>query len=412
MSASILAVGLMAAIVSVGIATDPAFSAAPGVTSNSITIGIITSLTGPAANQELGVVPSAEARIDEQNAHGGVFGRKIKVIVEDDATNPETNGTVSQVLVSKGVLAVIDQSATVFGGYKVFQKAGIPVVGGAFDGPEWGQQPNTNMFSIDGPLDPGDPATTTLPAFVKAHGGKVVASLGYSISPSSVASATGFIYASQELGLQKGYLNTTLPFGSVAVTPLALQIKSANVDSIYLPLDQDTNFAILTALKQDGLTLKVGVSATGYGQALLDAKALLPDVQGTYFTTIGEPVELHTTATKNFQAALAKYAHYTGVPGFDYYEGWASADLFIKGLELAGKHPTLSGFINALHKVTNYNAGGLLSPVNLTLKDFGKAPAVQCGWETQLQGDKFVPVPANGKPTCGKTLPNSNQLSG
>jgi len=381
------------------------------MTNNSITIGLITELTGTAAPQYTGLVPSARARIDLQNARGGINGRKIRLIVEDDATNPATNATVSQFLVSKGVFGVIDESAVVFGGYKVFQQAGIPVTGGAYDGGEWGLEPNTNMFSVSGPLDPHIPATTLVPEFIKAHGGKVVGSLGYQISPSSGAAASGFMYAAQKVGLQKGFVNTMLPFGTVAVGPLALQLKNASVDSMYLPLDNDTNFAILTALKQVGANLKVAVSATGYGQQLLDDKAALPDAQGAYFSSLGAPVQLKTPATKAFQAALAKYAHYAGVPGFDWYEGWASADLMIRGLELAGKNPTRSSFIARLHQVTNYTADGLLQPANLTLRQFGKAPAKTCGWFTQLRGDTFVPVPSNGSAVCGHTLPNSNQLS-
>lgn len=150
------------------------------MTSNSITIGLITDLTGPAAPQYTGMVPSAEARIDLHNARGGVDGRKIHLIVEDDATNPTTNATDSEVLISKRVFGVIDESAVVFGGYKALQQAGVPVTGGAYDGPEWGLLPNTNMFSVSGSLAPRIPATTLIPGFVKAHGGKVVASLGYS----------------------------------------------------------------------------------------------------------------------------------------------------------------------------------------------------------------------------------------
>ena len=161
---------VLASLACNALVAGPANASTPGVSSNSITIGLITSLTGEAAPEYTGVVPSAEARIDLQNARGGIDGRKIHLIVEDDATNPTTNATDSQLLVSKGVFGVIDESPLVFGGYKVLQEAGIPVTGGAFDGPEWGQQPNTNMFSISGSLDPHNPASTLIPEFIKTHG--------------------------------------------------------------------------------------------------------------------------------------------------------------------------------------------------------------------------------------------------
>ena len=60
--------------------TTTAGASTPGVTANTITLGLITELTGPGASGT-GMVRSAEARIDQQNAEGGVYGRKIKLIV-------------------------------------------------------------------------------------------------------------------------------------------------------------------------------------------------------------------------------------------------------------------------------------------------------------------------------------------
>jgi branched-chain amino acid transport system substrate-binding protein len=396
--------GLTSSVIAVGSAN--ASASAPGVTANSITIGLITSLTGPSAAEDPGIVPAAKARIALQNARGGIDGRKIKLIVEDDGTNPVTNQTDSSLLLSKGVFGVIDDSAVAFGGYKILQKAGIPVTGGAYDGPEWFQQPNTNMFSMTGPESAKDPQTGALALFGKKLGAKNCGSVGYSISPSSTAAASGYVFSCQAEGLKNAYLNNTIPFGTLSVTPLSLEIKAAGVDSLYLPLDAETNFAILTTLKQAGVNLKFAVSATGYGQALLSDTSALPGAQGAWFAATGTPVELKTPATKSFQAALAKYAHYTGVPDFSWYEAWGATDLMIDGLGLAGKNPTQSRFISALHKVTNYDVGGLEFPVNFTLKAFGKAPSRQCSYLVQLKGDAFV----NPTKVCGSFLPNSDQI--
>jgi branched-chain amino acid transport system substrate-binding protein len=380
------------------------------VTKSTITLGLIVPETGPASPEYTGIVPAAKARIAMQNAQGGVDGRQISLDVIDDQTNPAQDATAAQDLVSKGVFGVIGESPVLFGGYKALQKAGVPVTGGGYDGPEWGQQPNTNMFSVTGAIDPHAPAYTGTAEFMKAHGVTTAGSFGYSISPSSTASAKGFIQSAGVAGLKKGYLDTSVPFGSVAVGPIALTLKSQGVNGIWLPLDDNTNFAIITAAKQAGADLKVSLSATGYGQALLDDTAALPAANGTYFTASGKPVELGTPQLQAFQAALAKYANFSGVPGFDWVMGWTGADLMIKGLQMAGTNPTRQGFINALHTVNNYDANGILYPADLTLKSFGQPVAKQCVWIVQLQGTKFVPVPSDGSPTCGTLIPNSNQL--
>ncbi len=395
---------------STGATTSGLTASAPGVTSKTITLGLVTSLTGSASPEYTGIVPAAKARIAMQNAAGGIDGRQISLVVEDDQSAPAANATAAQELISKHVFGVIGETPFLFGGYKPLQVAGVPVTGGGYDGPEWGLQPNTNMFSIGGPVDPHYPANNGLALFMKQHGVTKVAAFGYGDSPSSTAAAKGFMAAAQSVGLQKAYLDTSIPFGSVSTGPIALSVKNSGADGVDMPLDDNTNFAILTATDQEGVKFKVALSATGYGQALLDDSAAVGAANGTYFGTVGEPVELHTTATQAFQAALSQYAHYTGVPGFDWYEGWASTDLMIKGLQMAGQNPTRSSFIDALHTVTNYSANGLLAPANLTLALFGKAPQTACGWYVQLQGKQFVPVPANGQPSCGTLVPNSNQL--
>jgi branched-chain amino acid transport system substrate-binding protein len=60
---------------------------APGVTSNQILIGGTVPLTGQAS--PFGVVgPAANAYFKYVNAHGGVFGRKIKYLYRDDGYDP------------------------------------------------------------------------------------------------------------------------------------------------------------------------------------------------------------------------------------------------------------------------------------------------------------------------------------
>ena len=316
-------------------------------------------------------------------------GRQIKLVTADDGSSPTGFGASAQSLIAQGVFGIIGVSPFVFGGAKTMQQAGVPVTGGAFDGPEWGMQPYTNMFSYTDPQDPKDPQYTTIPTFMKQNGVATVASVGYGVSPSSSASATGFIFASEQVGLKKGYLNTSLPFGSVDVTAIALSIKNSGTDGMWLPLDENTNFAIISAAKQAGATLKVVDSATGYGQALLNDPTAVQSAQGVYFTPVGQPVEANTPATQNFTGALKTYAHYTGIPDFGWYTGWLGADLMIYGLQGAGRNPTRASFTSYLHGVSAYNANALINPANLTLAAFGTALPQLCGYLTKLQGTSF-----------------------
>ncbi|MGA8015771.1 MAG: ABC transporter substrate-binding protein [Candidatus Dormiibacterota bacterium] len=73
----------------------------PGVTSTSITIGATVPLTGPAAPGYSEIAPAVNAVFAWVNAHGGVFGRKIKYLYLDDGYNaantaPQTRKLVLQ----------------------------------------------------------------------------------------------------------------------------------------------------------------------------------------------------------------------------------------------------------------------------------------------------------------------------
>jgi ABC-type branched-subunit amino acid transport system substrate-binding protein len=72
---------------------------APGVTATSITFGTHQPLTGPAAPGYSLIAPASQAYFDYVNAHGGVYGRKINLIIKNDQYNPTMTVTVVHQLV-------------------------------------------------------------------------------------------------------------------------------------------------------------------------------------------------------------------------------------------------------------------------------------------------------------------------
>src|SRR5437762_1651866 len=64
-----------------------ALAAAPRVTDTEVTIGITAPLSGPAAAWG-SIALASEAYAKVVNDAGGVHGRKLKIILKDDAYNP------------------------------------------------------------------------------------------------------------------------------------------------------------------------------------------------------------------------------------------------------------------------------------------------------------------------------------
>ena len=88
-----------------------------------IVIGYISDLTGVASPNFADGPGGAQARIDLQKAKGGIDGRALKLVVEDDQSSPATNVTAAQDLVeNKGALLVIDNSVFTFSSAKYLQQ--------------------------------------------------------------------------------------------------------------------------------------------------------------------------------------------------------------------------------------------------------------------------------------------------
>ena len=395
-----------------GFAGITGMSAAPaGAASGSpITIVMISSLTGPGASEFSKAPAGFNARIALQNAQGGVNGHKIVGVVIDDQTSPAQVTTAVQDALSRGAFGIVSDSPLFFAAAKYPNQKGVPVTGGFFDGPEWGQQPYTNMFAADnGSVNIKYPVNTAIGSFIKAHGGKVLCSYGYGISPSSTRSAYGTVLSFEHAGGKEGVLDTSIPFGSVDFTTQALVAKQKGCDSFYAGLDDNSNFALSTALKQAGVKPKVTVYPTGFESSIISSPAW-QDVQGGYFDTIFRPFQLPNAGTQQMGSALQKYAGFSPgeFPNFSQYEAWLGTDLMIKGIQLAGNNSSQAGVIKALRGITNYTGNGLLAtPINFSTI-FGKDPARACGWYMIAQKNGFVP--SSAQPWCGTDLPGTTTV--
>jgi ABC-type branched-subunit amino acid transport system substrate-binding protein len=80
---------IIAAATLLGFATTPAQAQSQGVSDTEILIGTHLDLSGPAAPGMPMLRNGMQMRIDELNAAGGVHGRKIKLLVEDNGSQPQ-----------------------------------------------------------------------------------------------------------------------------------------------------------------------------------------------------------------------------------------------------------------------------------------------------------------------------------
>jgi branched-chain amino acid transport system substrate-binding protein len=401
--ANSLVIGLLTGVF--GLATNQA-----SASGSPITLAYITSLTGEAASEFAGSQAGFIARIDEQNAMGGVNGHRLVPLVIDDQTSPTAIATAVQEADSKA-FGIVSLSQLFFLADKYPNQQGVPVTGTYTDGPEWGEQPYTNMFSSDhGSVDPKYPVNTLTGSFLKQHGGTVIGTYGYGIAPLSAASARGSARSFQDAGGKIGVEDTTVPLDTTDFTSTALVAKEKGVNAIVPSLQNDSNFALATALEQAGVKLKAALFPTGYDPAVIHSP-VWASLQGDYFVSLFRPFSVPDAGTEQEQAALEKYAHFkkSQFATFGQTEAWLGADLMIKGLGMAGPSPSRSAVIKDLRSVKAYNGNGLL-PVTINYSTiFGHDPP-SCGWILKAQKSGFVPI--SSKPFCGHDVPGTTTTSG
>src|SRR5688572_23590634 len=99
--------------------------------SDEIVIGEYGSLTGTTATFGISTKNGVDMAIEKVNAAGGVLGKQVRVIVEDDQGRPEEAQTVVTKLInSDQVVAVIGEvaSSRTLAAAPVAQQAGIPMI--------------------------------------------------------------------------------------------------------------------------------------------------------------------------------------------------------------------------------------------------------------------------------------------
>ncbi len=74
---------------------------------DTIKIGLLAPITGSYASEGQGMKQVLELLTADVNAKGGILGKKVTLITEDDGSDPRTAALAAQRLISQGVVAVI-----------------------------------------------------------------------------------------------------------------------------------------------------------------------------------------------------------------------------------------------------------------------------------------------------------------
>jgi urea transport system substrate-binding protein len=117
-----LPAAILLSSVSLTAIADEANTTGLAVTADTVTVGILHSLTGTMAISETGAQEAEKLAIKQINESGGILGRQIKIIQEDGASDWPTFAEKARKLL------VQDKVAAVFGAWtSASRKAVLPV---------------------------------------------------------------------------------------------------------------------------------------------------------------------------------------------------------------------------------------------------------------------------------------------
>jgi ABC-type branched-subunit amino acid transport system substrate-binding protein len=330
-------------------------SSTPGVTATSITFGTHQPLTGPAAPGYSEIAAASQAYFDYVNAHGGVYGRKIHLIIKDDAYNPtNTVNVVHQLVLQNKVFGIFEGLGTpthtkVVGFLNaekipdLFIASGCPCWDNGSSQPySFGWQPN---YTIEGKI---------LGQYIKQHfaGQKV-----------------GVLYQDDDFGLGGlAGIKDEVPASAIVstqsyqpgVTSLATQITALKSSGakvlvdftvpIYTAIGQLTSFTlgwkpqlVISSVGIDPITvgglLKTISKGKASGTALIDGAI-----------TDGYLPSSTDTSNPWIQLFMKVHAQYDPSAPFDgnVEYGMANAYTLVQALEAAGKNLTRQKLVNVI----------------------------------------------------------------
>ena len=85
--------------------------ATPAAAQDAYTVGITAALTGPPASTYAPAVDALRIYIDRVNAAGGINGKQIKLVIEDDGAQPSKAAANTKKLIAEdNVILMVDAS--------------------------------------------------------------------------------------------------------------------------------------------------------------------------------------------------------------------------------------------------------------------------------------------------------------
>jgi branched-chain amino acid transport system substrate-binding protein len=357
---------LLAAIV----AAVPAAAAAQGafgVTDTTIRVAVQDSLSGAYSQYGVPSLNGVRYVFDKVNAAGGIHGRKLEVVAEDDGCSPKQSvGVATKLASERAVIAVLGltcSSAAVAVRDAVAPTTPMPFMSFSSGG----------HTSSAGQLGGLKPNFFFVPPSVHAQGGAIVNFAMNVLKPARVA----FIGQTDVYGKegrqgveamlaqygQKIVADETLESRSTDTSPQILKLKATNPDVVIAFLYQVPAQILLRQAEDLGLKAIIVTSASVTDSSIY--RSLPQSALTHYYGSMVAKDVLDGPGMKPMMDEIqAKYRDVTFNPLV--VSGVGAAEVLVEALRSLGKDVTPEKLVAALDKIKDVNTNALSYPLTFT----------------------------------------------
>ena len=223
---------------------------------NTVKIGIITDKVGPAKGYAEPITQGAIYAVKELNAKGGVLGRQIELLVEDDQSKPDVSATVARKLVDAGAVFILSVSVSpaTQQAQSVTLETKTPHMTPSNSGDTLTTQIANPNFWQTGPL--GSTQIATLLSYARNKNFKRVALIA---DNSELGQITARFF---KAGLEKSNIQVVseevVPQGSTTADPQMQKVRAATPDALFMAgVTTPENALVLRSYRQLGLKMPV-----------------------------------------------------------------------------------------------------------------------------------------------------------
>ncbi|GEP58549.1 ABC transporter substrate-binding protein [Reyranella soli] len=352
-----------------------------GVTASEVTFGMHTDLSGVAATYGVSSSNGVKMRFDEINDAGGINGRKLKVIIEDQGYQvPKAVQACNKLINRDKVFAFVAPLGTPMNNacFKDQFAVGVP-----------------NLFPLSaarsmyepyerlkfyGAASYVDQVRSGIDYFVKTKGKKAVCVM-YQDTDFGKEVLEGAELQTKKLGIKIAETTAHKPTDQDFTAPIT-KLRSAGCDLIVMgTIVRDSIVPYTTARKAGWTDVDFLGSAAVYDLVVGAAQGM----EGFYGMGLTEMpyVDSNVASVKKFVEDYKK--KFNVDPNIGAVYGYVAADLAVQGVKNAGKDLTLDSFIKGMEAIKNY-------------KDIFNGPQVSFGPNIrQGANSSFLAEVKNGK---------------